>query len=48
VLGEIRSETGDTAFDAGHFARAAAHLDRLTANHDFEAFLTLNAYEDIE
>jgi malate synthase len=48
VLGEIRSETGDTAFDAGHFARAAAHLDRLTASHDFEAFLTLNAYEDID
>ena len=48
VLAEIRSETGDTTFEAGHFARAAAHLDRLTANHDFEPFLTLEAYEDID
>ena len=48
VLGEIRREAGETAYDAGHFARAAEHLDRLTANRDFEPFLTLNAYEDID
>ncbi|HEX9706348.1 MAG TPA: malate synthase A [Steroidobacteraceae bacterium] len=48
VLAEIRRESGDGAFDAGHYARAAQHLDRLTANHDFEPFLTQNAYEDID
>ncbi len=48
VLVEIRRETGDAAFEAGHYALAAKHLDRLTANHDFEPFLTLAAYEDID
>jgi malate synthase len=48
VLGEIRRETGEEDFGAGHYARAAAHLDRLTAGREFEAFLTLNAYEDID
>jgi malate synthase len=48
VLAEIRRETGDAEFEAGHYARAAQHLDRLTANHEFEPFLTLNAYEDID
>ena len=48
VLAEIRRETGEEAFRAGHFTRAAAHLDRLTAGREFETFLTLNAYEDID
>ncbi len=48
VLAEIRRETGEEAFRAGHFARAATHLDRLTAGREFETFLTLNAYEDID
>ncbi|MGH8129486.1 MAG: malate synthase A [Steroidobacteraceae bacterium] len=48
VLAEIRAETGDAAFDAGHYARAAEHVDRLTANPEFEPFLTRNAYEDID
>jgi len=48
VLAEIRRENGDAAFEAGHYALAAKHLDRLTANHDFEPFLTLAAYEDID
>jgi malate synthase len=48
VLAEIRRETGDAAFASGHYQRAAAHLDRLTAGQAFEPFLTLNAYEDID
>jgi len=48
VLAEIRRENGDAALEAGHYALAAKHLDRLTANHDFEPFLTLAAYEDID
>ncbi|MEX0735378.1 MAG: malate synthase A [Steroidobacteraceae bacterium] len=48
VLAEIRAETGDAAFDAGHYARAAEHVDRLTANPEFEPFLTRNAYEELD
>ena len=48
VLAEIRRETGEEAFKAGHYSRAAIHLDRLTAGREFESFLTLNAYEDID
>jgi malate synthase len=48
VLAGIRRETGEDAFDQGHFARAATHLDRLTADREFEAFLTLNAYDDLD
>ena len=48
VLAEIRRETGEEAFKAGHYSRAAIHLDRLTAGREFETFLTLNAYEDID
>ena len=48
ILAEIRRETGDVAFEAGHYRRAADHLDRLTAGQEFEPFLTLNAYEDID
>jgi len=48
VLEEIRRETGDDAFRTGHYARAAGHLDRLTAAPEFEPFLTLNAYEEID
>ena len=48
VLAGIRSEVGDADFAGGHFERAAAHLDRLTSGQEFEQFLTLNAYEDID
>jgi len=48
VLAEIRRETGAVAFDAGHYGRAAELLDRLTASTEFETFLTLLAYEDID
>ena len=47
VLGEIRREAGDD-WSQGHYERAAAHLDRLTAADTFAPFLTLDAYEDID
>jgi malate synthase len=48
VLEEIRRETGDDAYRTGHYERAASQLDRLTAAVEFEPFLTLNAYEEID
>jgi malate synthase len=48
VLAEIRRETGDEAFRNGHYDRAAKHLERLTAAREFETFLTLAAYEEID
>jgi malate synthase len=48
ALAEIRREVGDRSFEAGRYERAAWHLDRLTANQEFEPFLTLAAYEDID
>ncbi len=48
VLAAIRAEVGGAAFAAGHFERAGDHLDRLTASQEFEPFLTLNAYDDID
>jgi malate synthase len=48
ALAAIRAETGAKAHAAGHFERAAELLDALTANPDFEPFLTLVAYRDID
>jgi malate synthase len=47
-LGKIRAEVGAGGYDAGHFARAAELLEALTANPEFEPFLTLRAYRDID
>jgi len=48
ALAEIRRETGDEAYRNGHYDLAARHLDRLTAAREFETFLTLAAYEEID
>jgi malate synthase len=47
-LARIRDEVGAQPFASGHFARAAELLDALTANPDFEPFLTLVAYRDLD
>ena len=47
-LARIRAEVGESAFAAGHYARAAELLDQLTANPEFEPFLTLTAYREID
>ncbi len=47
-LGLIRDAEGAAAFAAGHYARAAEILDGLTASPEFETFLTLVAYRDLD
>ncbi len=47
-LARLRTQTGDAAFAAGHFERAARLIDELTAKPEFETFLTLTAYREIE
>ena len=48
VLTEIRAEVGESAFADGHYERAARLVDELTAKRDFETFLTLTAYREID
>jgi malate synthase len=47
-LARIRDDAGAPAFAAGHYARAAELLDQLTADPEFQPFLTLIAYRDID
>ena len=47
-LDAIRETEGAQAFAAGHYARAAAILESLTASPEFETFLTLVAYRDLD
>jgi malate synthase len=47
-MGKIRTEVGDSAFENGHYRRAAQLLDDITQNDSFAPFLTTVAYEDIE
>lgn len=47
-LARLRAQSGDVAFAAGHYERAARLIDDLTANPRFETFLTLTAYREIE
>jgi malate synthase len=47
-LAKIRTEVGESAFATGHYARAAELLDQLTANPEFEPFLTLTAYREVD
>ncbi len=46
-LAKIRAEVGAAAYTSGHYARAGELVEELTANPDFEPFLTLVAYGDI-
>ncbi len=48
ALAAIRQEAGAESREGGHFARAAELLEGLTANPEFEPFLTLVAYRDID
>ena len=47
-LDKIRAEVGAVTFSAGHYEHAARLVDELTAKHDFETFLTLTAYREID
>ena len=45
---KIREQTGDSAFENGHYRRAAQLLDEITRQDTFTPFLTSVAYADIE
>jgi malate synthase len=47
-LAKIRAEVGESAFARGHYARAAELVDHLTASFEFEPFLTMVAYREID
>ncbi|MGD9169436.1 MAG: malate synthase A [Candidatus Thiodiazotropha sp.] len=44
----IRKEAGELAYEAGHYEMAATLLREIVAADDFEEFLTLPAYEQID
>ncbi|HZX22315.1 MAG TPA: malate synthase A, partial [Woeseiaceae bacterium] len=45
---KIREEVGEEAFAAGNYDKAAELMDRITREEDFESFLTLEAYREID
>ena len=47
-MGKIRELLGDSAFENGHYRRAAQLLDEIIMQDDFSPFLTLVAYADID
>jgi malate synthase len=47
-LAKIRAEVGESAFASGHYARAGELVDQLTASPEFESFLTITAYREID
>ncbi len=47
-MDKIREQTGDSAFENGHYRRAAQLLDEITEQSAFTPFLTSVAYADIE
>jgi malate synthase len=47
-LDKIRAEVGDAAFSTGHYEHAAGLVDELTAKDEFDTFLTLTAYREID
>jgi malate synthase len=47
-MDKIRDQVGESAFEHGHFRRAAQLLDEITASDSFAPFLTSVAYADID
>src|SRR5690606_27608075 len=45
---KIRGAVGEGQFASGSFSRAAELFDRITRQDEFEPFLTLVAYEDLD
>ncbi|MGH8185311.1 MAG: malate synthase A, partial [Steroidobacteraceae bacterium] len=46
-LAKLKAQVGDKAFAAGNYERAAALIDRITTAPQFETFITLPAYQEI-
>ncbi|MCU7924344.1 MAG: malate synthase A, partial [Candidatus Thiodiazotropha sp. (ex Dulcina madagascariensis)] len=47
-LEQVRREVAELAFESGHYQQAAQLLRKIVADDDFEEFLTLPAYEQLE
>jgi malate synthase len=47
-LSKLKAQVGDAAFAAGNYERAAQLIDRITTAPEFETFLTLPAYKEID
>jgi malate synthase len=47
-MDKIRQQVGESAFEHGHYRRAAQLLDEITASDSFAPFLTSVAYADID
>ena len=47
-MDKIRDQAGDSAFENGHYRRAAQLLEEITQQDDFSPFLTTAAYADID
>ena len=45
---KIREEVGEEAYAAGNYERAAELMDKITREDEFESFLTLEAYREID
>jgi malate synthase len=46
-LAKLKAQLGDQAYAHGNYERAAALIDRITTAPDFETFITLPAYSEI-
>ncbi len=44
----IRNETGELAYESGHYEQAASLLRQIVAADEFQEFLTLPAYEQLD
>ena len=44
---QLKTVVGEEAFASGHYERAAALIDKITTGPDFETFITLPAYREI-
>jgi malate synthase len=47
-LSKLKAQMGDAAYAKGNFERAAALIDKVTTAPDFETFITLPAYGEID
>jgi malate synthase len=46
-LAKLKAQVGDQAFAGGNYERAAALIDKITTAPQFETFITLPAYQEI-
>jgi malate synthase len=47
-LNKLKAQAGDAAYAQGHYERAAALIDKVSTAPEFETFITLPAYGEID